>query len=190
MSRCQQKNTKNGEVTVKGLVSSPRIAEEIEKIAAGLPEIKSFVNRSVVTDFGSAEKFKEEIAGFEKRFSDLQLIMVKQELEKIVIQFPSGVEAMGSNQMLQARKIYEIIRDYPQIDLDMIAFNDPEGGFDVNRKLAAGRMKAVSGFLVSLGINADKIHLTEFNPDVISADPRYSEFRDRRGIMLFPRRRD
>ncbi len=89
--------------------------------------------------------------------------------------------------MLQVRRIYEIVKEYPRIELDIIAFNDPQGGFEVNKRLAQGRMSAVSSYLTSLGVVKERIHLTEFNPDIISADPRYAGYIDRRGIMLFPR---
>lgn len=173
--------------TIKGLVSTPAVSEELARVASGFPQIKEIRNRTVVADFSSAEKYREQFDQLSREFSDLQLLLIRQELEKIVIQFPSGVTAMGNGQMLQAKRIYEIIKGYPQIHLDIIAFNDPAGGFDVNKKLAEGRMDSVAAYLSSLGLSSEKIHLTEFNPDVISADPRYAGFTDRRGIMLFPR---
>lgn len=172
---------------IKGLVSTPAISGELESIASALPGISKVENRTVVADFRTAEKYHRSFEELEKKFSDLQLLIIRQELEKIVIQFPSGVDTLGNSQMLQAKRIFEIVKNYPQIHLDIIAFNDPAGGLDVNRKLADGRMKSVASYLSSLGVDSANIHTTEFNPDVISADPRYSGFTDRRGIMLFPR---
>jgi len=148
-------------------------------------EIEHIVNKTVSADFRIVEKFKLELAQFDKRFNDLQILLIRQELEKIIIQFPSGVTSIGSNQILQARKIYEILKGYPEINVDIIAFNDPTGGFDVNKKLAEGRMAAIKKYLISLGMNGDRITITDFNPDVISADPRFAGFKDTRGIMLF-----
>jgi Outer membrane protein and related peptidoglycan-associated (lipo)proteins len=113
------------------------------------------------------------------------VLFIRQELQKIIIQFPSGVTAVGSNQALQTRRIYEILKSYPDIDVDIIAFNDPAGGFDVNKKLAEGRMSAIKNYLISLGMEGDRISITDFNPDIISADPEFAEFRDTRGIMVF-----
>ncbi len=172
---------------IKGLVSTPAVSDELSRVASGFPQIKEINNRTVVADFSSAEKYREQFTELNRQFSDLQLLLIRQELEKIVIQFPSGVTAMGNSQMLQAKRIHEIIKGYPQILLDIIAFNDPVGGFEVNKKLAEGRVNSVAAYLSSLGIDKEKIHVTEFNPDVISADPRYAGFADRRGIMLFPR---
>lgn len=173
--------------TITGLVSAPAISEELGKIASGFPGIKAVENRTVVADFRTAEKYHRSFEELEKKLGDLEILLIRQELEKIVIQFPAGVSAMGNSQMLQARRVYEIVKGYPGIHIDIIAFNDPEGGFEVNRGLAEGRMNSVGSYLASLGLDKERIHLTEFNPDVISADPRYAGFTDRRGIMLFPR---
>lgn len=172
---------------ITGLVSNPLISEEMDKIAMEFPEIEKVDNRTVVADFRTAEKYHKNFMELEQKFYDLQLLLIRQELEKIVIQFPIGVDTMGSSQMLQVRRIYEIVKEYPRIELDIIAFNDPLGGFEVNKRLAQGRMEAVGSYLESLGIARERIHLTKFNPDIISADPRYAGYIDRRGIMLFPR---
>jgi hypothetical protein len=174
-------------LVIKGVIGSPQTGTEIEKIVKEFPEIKFISNRTVSADFKTVDRFKHILEGFEKKFSDLQLLFVRQELEKIVIQFPTGITSIGSNQVLQSRKIYEILRDYPDIHVDIIAFNDPVGGYNVNKKLAEERMAAIKNFLITLGMDSGRIHITEFNPDVISADPRFAQYIDRRGIMLFAR---
>jgi outer membrane protein OmpA-like peptidoglycan-associated protein len=170
---------------IRGLVSSPAISDNLKKLASRYPMIKETTMRTVVSDFGTAANYEKNLEVLEKQISDLQLLLIKQELEKIVIQFPSGSSVMGNSQTLQARRIFEIVKDYPAINFDIIAFNDPTGGPGINRKLAEERMKSVKASLVSMGLDDGRISLTEFNPDVISADPRYSAFTDRRGIMLF-----
>jgi len=172
-------------IIIKGVVASPQTAEEINKTVAAFTEIKKIKNRTVSADFRTVEKFNGKIESFENRFKDLQILFIRQEIQKIIIQFPAGVTSIGSNQVLQTKKIYEILKEYPDINVDIIAFNDPAGGFDVNKKLAEGRMLAIKNYLVSLGMKGDRINITDFNPDVISSDPKFSEFRDTRGIMLF-----
>ena len=176
----------NGDtLTIKGVIASPETGEAVDKTVLTFSEIKKITNKTVAADFRTVEKFKNDLALFEKKFNDIQILFIRQELQKIIIQFSSGITAIGSNQILQTRKIYEILKEYPGIDVDVIAFNDSTGGFDVNKKLAEERMAAIKNYLISLGINDDRINITEFNPDVISADPEFSEFRDTRGIMLF-----
>ncbi len=170
---------------IDGVISSPKTGEEIDRIVSDFTGIENIVNKTVSADFRTVEKFKLELEQFDKRFNDLQVLLIRQELEKIIIQFPSGVTSIGSNQILQARRIYEILKGYPEINADIIAFNDPAGGFDINKKLAEERMAAIKKYLISLGMNGDRITITDFNPDVISADPRFSGFKDTRGIMLF-----
>jgi hypothetical protein len=172
-------------LTIKGIINSDQTGRAIEKTISEFPDIKTIKNLSVTADFKAVEKFKSELAAFNKKFSDLELISVRQELEKIVIQFPAGVTVIGENQILQARKIYEILKNYRDIHVDVIAFNDPAGGFDVNKRLAEERMSSIRNYLIQLGMYEKRIHLSKFNPDVISADTRYSAFKDLRGIMLF-----
>jgi hypothetical protein len=174
-------------LTITGVVSSPDIGTAITSIVSAFPELKNIRNKTVSADFRTVEKFKNNISEFEKKFKGLELIFVKQELEKIIIKFPSGVTVLGENQILQTRKIYEILKNYPDIEVDIIAFNDPPGGLEVNKRLAEARMKAISDYLSVRGIDRKKIHITDFNPDVINADPRYREYKDTRGIMLFAR---
>ncbi len=177
-------------LTITGVIASPQTGEQIDKTAGAFSEIKKVINKTVSADFRTVEKFKADLALFEKKFNDLQVLFIRQELQKIIIQFPSGVTAVGNNQALQTRRIYEILKSYPDIEVDIIAFNDSIGGFDVNKKLAGGRMSAIKNYLISLGMNGDRINITEFNPDVISADPRFAEFRDTRGIMIFAKLKD
>jgi len=170
---------------IEGVISSPQTGKGIDRIVRAFSDIKHTVNKTVSADFRTVEKFQTDLTEFEKKFNDLQILFIRQDIQKIIIQFPSGITTIGTNQALQTRKIYEILKDYPNINVDIIAFNDPTGGFDVNKKLAEGRMAAIKKHLISLGMNGDRINITDFNPDVISADPRFSEFRDTRGIMLF-----
>jgi len=175
---------------ITGVISSPSTGDDINKAVSAFPGIKSIINKTVSADFRTVEKFKAELAQYEKRFTSLQILLIRQELEKIIIQFPSGVTSIGSNQILQTRKIYEILKGYPEIDVDIIAFNDPTGGFDINKKLAEERMAAIKKYLVSSGMDGDRITITDFNPDIISADPRFSGFKDTRGIMIFAKQSD
>ncbi|MBN2042103.1 MAG: BON domain-containing protein [Spirochaetes bacterium] len=177
-----------GTVTVTGSVNSPKTGDLITAVVSGFPEIKNVINKTITSDFSTVEKFNRKISGFENKFKDLELLFIKQELEKIIIEFPSGVSAIGENQALQIKKIYEILRGYPDIDVDIIAFNDTSGGVEVNRRLANNRMNAIKNNLTELGINKEKIHITDFNPDVINADYRYRDYKDKRGIFLFARR--
>ncbi len=181
----------NGDnLTIKGAVSSQETGAAIERIASDFPEIRNIRNRTVAGDFRTAENLRNNISAFEKKFKELQLLFVKQELEKIVIQFPTGISAIGDNQILQLKKIHEILRVYPDIEVDIIAFNDPPGGLKINTKLAEARMKAISDYMSARGIDRKRIHVTDFNPDVINADPRYRDYKDTRGIMLFARQID
>ncbi len=180
----------DGTVAVTGTVSSPASAEKASKILSGVESVKDVENRAVIADYRAAEKFRTDISGFSERMAVFELQFVRKELEGIVIQFQPGNTGLGDNQLMQVRRAYEIIRHYPHIFIEVVAFNDPAGGFELNRRLAEERMKAVRNYLVNAGHPSGKIKTLPFNPDIISADPEYERFRDARGIMLFARSSD
>jgi coenzyme F420-reducing hydrogenase delta subunit len=85
------------------------------------------------------------------------------------------------------RRAYETLKQYSRVHVDIVAFNDPEGGYAINRTLAEKRMRAVRDSMAALGIDKERLHLVDFDPDILSSDSRFTEFRDRRGIMMFAR---
>ena len=170
---------------VTGTVNSQATAEKINDLVRQDPGIATVRNRAVMADYRSVLFMSGKLDGLESRLGMFELVAVKQELEKIVIQFPAGSTALGEAQMLQIRRAFEILRPYPAIHVDIVAFNDPAGGYEVNRNLAEGRMAGVSGYLRKLGVEENRLHVTAFAEDILTSDPRFAEFRDRRGIMLF-----
>jgi outer membrane protein OmpA-like peptidoglycan-associated protein len=173
------------ELAVTGTVSSAETAEALMREVKKIPGIREVDNRAVIADYRSVRRFRSELEGLTGQMAGLQLALVKQELEKIVIQFPTGVMAVDNAQLLQVRRAWEILKQHPRIHIDVIAFNDPAGGVEVNRRLAEGRMAAVKQSFIRLGMPGERIHVTDFDPEILSADPRFAEFRENRGIMMF-----
>ncbi|HQO01105.1 MAG TPA: hypothetical protein PLI62_02465 [Spirochaetota bacterium] len=178
-------NVDGKELAVTGTVSSRETAEALMREVKKFPDIQEVDNRAVVADYRSVRRFRTELEGLAEQMTGLQLALVKQELEKIVIQFPTGVMAVDNAQLLQVRRAWEILKQHPRIHIDIIAFNDPAGGVAVNRRLAEGRMAAVKQSFVRLGMSGERIHVTDFDPEILSADPRFTQFRENRGIMMF-----
>jgi outer membrane protein OmpA-like peptidoglycan-associated protein len=176
-----------GTATVRGTVSSIQAGEEITKQIRSFKEIGKVRNRAVVTDYRSVETYKKDLDALRTGLDAFQLVVVKQELEKIVVQFPAGVTEMANPQVLQVKRVYEILKKYPLVHVDIVAFNDPQGGYEVNRALAEKRMAAVRDTLAGMGIDRARLHIFDFDPDILTSDSRFEEFRDRRGIMLFAR---
>ncbi len=174
-------------VVVTGTVDSGATAAKIDAIAGAAASVERVVNRAVITDYRSVLRLRREQDELDARLMMFQLVAVRQDLEKIVIQFPAGSIAVDDAQKLQLRRVYDILAPYRAIHVDIVAFIDPTGGVEVNRKLAAGRMDAVKNYLGNMGIGHDRLHVTGFSPDILASDPRFVEFKDRRGIMLFAR---
>lgn len=175
---------------VAGTVDSRATAEKISGIIRENGGLKTVENSAVITDYRSVLRLRDEMKALDVKLQMFQLVAVRQDLEKIVIQFPAGSARVDEAQRLQIRRIYEILSPYPAIHVDIVAFNDPTGGIEVNRRLAQGRMEAVSGSLKGMGINGDRLHIMDFSPNILESDPRFAEFRDRRGIMLFAKFED
>ncbi|MGL6344007.1 MAG: OmpA family protein, partial [Waterburya sp.] len=70
---------------------------------------------------------------------------------------------LGSNKLKfaeNARKfeaITQFLAQYPQVNLKLIAFNDPQGSITINRKLAQERCHNVKAALVAKGVNPDRL---------------------------------
>lgn len=180
-------NVSGDTVSVTGTVSSRQAGDAISGEIRSFNEIRHVRNRTVTADFRSVVLYKKELDEMRKRLESFQLVAARQELEKIVVQFPAGVSAMANPQTLQVRRAYEIIKQYPRVHVDIVAFNDPEGGYDVNKALAEKRMRSVRDSLAAMGIVKERLHLVDFDPDILTSDSRYTEFSDRRGIMMFAR---
>jgi len=176
-----------GTATVRGTVSSGQSGEAVMKEIRSFKEIREVRNKAVVTDYRSVEVYKKDLDDLRTGLDAFQLVVVKQELEKIVVQFPAGVTEMANPQVLQVKRVYEILKQYPLVHVDIVAFNDPLGGYEVNRALAEKRMAAVRDTLAGMGIDRARLHLFDFDPNILSSDSRFDEFRNRRGIMLFAR---
>jgi outer membrane protein OmpA-like peptidoglycan-associated protein len=176
-----------GTATVRGTVSSAQAGEAVAKEIRSFKEISVVRNKAVITDYRSVETYKKELDALQTGLDAFQLVVVKQELEKIVVQFPAGVTDMANPQVLQVKRVFEILKKYPLVHVDIVAFNDPQGGYEVNKTLAEKRMKAVRDALAGMGIDRARLHLFDFDPDILTSDLRFEQFRDRRGIMLFAR---
>ncbi|MBP7738694.1 MAG: hypothetical protein KA369_22150 [Spirochaetes bacterium] len=173
--------------SVTGTVSSRQAGDAISREIRAFKEISQVRNRTVTADFRSVEAYKKDLDEMRSRLESFQLVAARQELEKIVVQFPAGVSAMDNPQTLQVRRAYEILKQYPRVHADIVAFNDPAGGYDVNKALAEKRMRSVRDSLAAMGIAGERLHLVDFDPDILTSDSRYTEFSDRRGIMMFAR---
>lgn len=172
-------------LTIEGYAGSAGIIEVMNREARAAGGIREIDNRAVVVNFVRVEEYEDTIKSLEAQLGSMQLSMARQELEQIVIQFPTNVVTVGGDAAFQIRRASEILKQYPHIRVRLMAFADPAGGFIVNKMLAHSRMEAVKRHLVSLGVAAPRISIREFDLGILDADPKMVRFRDRRGIMIF-----
>ncbi len=172
-------------LTIEGYAGSAGIIELMNREARAAGGIREIDNRAIVVNFVRVEEYEDTIKSLEAQLSSMQLSIARQELEQIVIQFPTNVVTVGGDAAFQIRRAFEILRQYPHLRVRLMAFADPAGGFIVNKMLAHSRMEAVKRHLVSLGVAASRISIREFDLGILDSDPKMVRFKDRRGIMIF-----
>ncbi len=176
-----------GAVTAKGIASSEDVVRGLGEALVSAPGVKSVDNRVLVADIERISRYREEMEAIRKRMDDVLLAQTRVELEKIVIRFPINIAEIGKEQNFLINRIYEIIRHSPGIHVDVVAFADDTGTFQINKSLAERRMAAVRAALISRGIAPARVHAFPFDPALIESDPRMAAHRDERGIMIFAR---
>ncbi len=174
-----------GRLRIEGYAGSSEALEMLNREARAFRGIKTVDNRALVVNFIRVQEQEDAIRRLESQIRTMQVSVARQDLEQIVIQFPTNVAVIGNAEAFQVKRAYEIMRQYPLIQVRLVAFADPTGGPDVNKRLAHARMEAVKNHLVALGVQARRISIREYDPGLLESDPKMSRFRDRRGIMLF-----
>ncbi len=179
-----------GEITVSGYVNSFENAERLTGEIRSIKEVKSVRNRALVVNFSKVREYEQSIEEIRRQMVMVQLEQVRTELEKNIIQFPVNVSVLANPQRFQLQRAYEILKQYPDIHIDIVAFADKTGGVEINRDLAQKRMESIRSYLVSIGMSDERMKVHDFDPEVIRSNPRFSNYRDKRGIMLFARLSD
>ena len=72
-----------------------------------------------------------------------------------------------------------------KIKIDIIAFADKTGSYEINKKLAEGRIKSVKQALITMGLDGSRINEFPFDQKLIENDPRLVKFKNERGILIF-----
>jgi len=179
-----------GEITVSGYVNSFENAERLSGEIRSIQGVQSVRNRALVVNFSKVREYEQSIEEIRRQMVMVQLEQVRTELEKNIIQFPVNVTVLANPQRFQLQRAYEILKQYPDIHIDIVAFADETGGIDINRDLAQKRMESIRSYLVSIGMSDQRMKVHDFDPEVIRSNPRFSNYRDKRGIMLFARLSD
>ncbi|MGV7928124.1 MAG: hypothetical protein AB2L13_04310 [Spirochaetota bacterium] len=176
-----------GAVTATGVASSEDVVRGLGETLASAPGVKGVDNRVLVVDIERINRFREEMGDIRRRMDAVLLAQTREELEKIVIRFPINVAVIGKEQDFLVKRIHEIIRHHPAVHVDVVAFADNTGSFQINKSLAERRMAAVRGGLIARGMEPARVHMFPFDPALIESDPRMAAHREERGIMIFAR---
>lgn len=174
-------------VTLSGLAASELAARRLEELVSAFPGVAKVENRVLVADMERINRFIGEVREIREGMENVMLGQLRAELEKIVIAFPLNVAEMGKEQRFQVKRIYEIIHRHPSVEVDIVAFSDNIGSYELNRELALRRMEAVRRELTGRGIAPGRVHVIPFAPEIVESDPRLAAYKNERGIMIFAR---
>ncbi len=179
-----------GTAKARGIASSEEIIRRLGEVIASTPGIKGVDNRVLVADIERISKYREEMNTIRKRMDAILLAQTREELEKIVIRFPINVAQIGKEQDFLIKRIYEIVKHHPGAHLDVVAFADKTGSYEINKSLAERRVAAVRAGLIARGISPSRITPFPFDQALIESDPRMAAHRDERGIIIFARMKE
>ncbi len=134
----------NQTVTLKGIILNSNQAEEISQIFQNIPRVNHV------------------ISFLETRLPDLRLR----------IYFESNSTELKSLSKIKAVK--QFLEEYPEIDIQIIGYNDGIGNSLTNQKLSRDRALTVENALISMGVNPARLHSTsslEIPPEVSENQP-------------------
>ncbi len=87
------------------------------------------------------------------------------------IMFAFDSDSLNENARSEADRVYEILRKYPEIELELTGHTDAVGPDRYNLELSFRRARSVAGYLAGRGIAASRLHVTgvgESNPIAIN----------------------
>ncbi len=180
-------NVRDRTLLVRGYAVNDTIIATMLALAKQMRTWDSIENRVLIVNFDTFRSLDKKISMLSSDLLDVQLLQVKSELEKIVVRFPMNVTKLSSSEKLQIRRIYEILKKYPRIQVDVVAFSDPSGGLALNRQLANARIRTVMETLVELGLPRAQVSAFPYDPELLRSDERLKKFQHERGIMIFVR---
>jgi hypothetical protein len=178
-----------GNVLLSGFIGDRGIGEKIEKLIKNkISDIKSIKNKLVFIDIGDiSKKYEKHLLKVKKEVSKIEFEKIKEKLEKIVIRFPKMVSELSLPQKVMLDRVVAIMKEYPNLYLDIVVFVDETGTYELNKRLSKERGENVVNYLVSHGISRKRLKLYPFHPDILEANPYYAKYRTQRGVMFFPK---
>lgn len=99
----------------------------------------------------------------------------KDEMETLrrateMVFFNTGSAVIKQESHAELDKVAEILKKYPQVEALVEGHTDNTGGDDLNMRLSKDRAKAVKDYLVSKGVNADRLKSEGYGPTRPIAD--------------------
>ena len=99
-----------------------------------------------------ATSLKAELASYEQKNTDLGTTLILRDL-----QFASGSSVLGSGSQGRLAPLAAFLAKQPDARIQIAGHTDSQGGETANMDLSARRAQAVGAYLISTGVNANRI---------------------------------
>ena len=129
------------------------------------------------------ENYHDELLALEQKYQTASVLQAQNLL--MSLQFSTGSSEIKAHYQEQIASLARIVKQSPQLTLDLSGYTDKQGSDELNQALSLARINAVKNALVDQGVLADQISLFAFGeqqPVVASADKEIS-FYDRRVVI-------
>ena len=129
------------------------------------------------------ENYHDELLALEQKYQTASVLQAQNLL--MSLQFSTGSSEIKAHYQEQISSLARIVKQSPQLTLDLSGYTDKQGSDELNHALSLARINAVKNALIDQGVMADQISLFAFGeqqPVVASADKEIS-FYDRRVVI-------
>ena len=129
------------------------------------------------------QSYQQELLALEQNYQSASLLQAQNLL--MSLQFSTGSSEIKSHYQEQIISLARIIKQSPNLTLDLSGYTDKQGSDELNQALSLARINAVKNALIDQGVGADRISLFAYGeqqPVVASVDKEVS-FYDRRVVI-------
>lgn len=161
--------------------------DEIEHLSTAYQDEKQSNETSLARYHTKIEQveasYQDELSALEQKYQTASVLQAQNLL--MSLQFSTGSSEIKAHYQEQIASLARIVKQSPQLTLDLSGYTDKQGSDELNQALSLARINAVKNALIDQGVMAEQISLFAFGeqqPVVASADKEVS-FYDRRVVI-------
>ena len=106
-------------------------------------------------------EFTRPIANLQFHPREVKLLL-KGNIFPLDLSFKNGAETLSESEYGELNKVVNLLKDYPDYELEVDGHVDQLSGTQANQKLSSQRIKNIQQYLLKQGISIDRIHLNSY----------------------------